>query len=56
MTDSRRVLLKVSGEWFSGAKEKGFDEKTFASLTESLIEAKNQNIQIALVLGGGKYL
>ena len=53
MTDSRRVLLKVSGEWFSGAKEKGFDEKTFASLTESLIEAKNQNIQIALVLGGG---
>ena len=53
MTDSRRVLLKVSGEWFSGDKEKGFDEKTFASLTESLIEAKNQNIQIALVLGGG---
>ena len=53
MKKARRVLLKVSGEWFSGTKEKGFDEKTFASLAKSLVEAKRKNIQIALVLGGG---
>jgi uridylate kinase len=56
MTDSRRVLLKVSGEWFSGAKEKGFDEKTFASLTESLIEAKNQKNSNCFSSRGRKYL
>ena len=32
MTDSRRVLLKVSGEWFSGDKEKGFDERQIKSV------------------------
>ncbi|MEC9193174.1 MAG: UMP kinase, partial [Pseudomonadota bacterium] len=53
MKKARRVLLKVSGEWFSGAYEKGFDEKTFESLAKTLIEAKRKNIQIALVLGGG---
>ena len=53
MAKKRRVLLKVSGEWFSGSNEKGFDKKTFVSLSESLLAAKNNKIQIALVLGGG---
>ena len=46
MKKARRVLLKVSGEWFSGNKEKGFDEKTFESLAKSLVEAKRKNIQV----------
>ena len=53
MAKMRRVLLKVSGEWFSGSNEKGFDKKTFVSLSESLLAAKKNKIQIALVLGGG---
>ena len=53
MAKTRRVLLKVSGEWFSGSNEKGFDKKTFVSLSESLLAAKKNKIQIALVLGGG---
>jgi len=27
MSSAKRVLLKLSGEWFAGKKEKGFDEK-----------------------------
>ena len=27
MASTKRVLLKLSGEWFAGKKEKGFDEK-----------------------------
>ena len=26
MASANRVLLKLSGEWFAGEKEKGFDE------------------------------
>ena len=48
---ARRVLPKE--EWFSGANEKGFDEKTFESLAKTLIEAKRKNILNSLVLGGG---
>ena len=48
MKKARRVLLKVSGEWFSGANEKGFDEKTFESLAKTLIEAINSRLPIIL--------
>ena len=46
-----RVLLKLSGEWFSGEKEKGFDQSTFEIVSQTI--KKTSDTQLAIVLGGG---
>ena len=35
MSAFKRVLLKLSGEWFSGVNEKGFDKSTFEKVVET---------------------
>mgnify|MGYP001452838161 CR=1 FL=1 len=47
----KRVLLKLSGEWFSGEKEKGFDQSTFEIVSQTI--KKTSDTQLAIVLGGG---
>ncbi len=53
MSSAKRVLLKLSGEWFAGKKEKGFDEKTFERISSAIDFTKQKKIQLGLVLGGG---
>mgnify|MGYP003313382012 CR=1 FL=1 len=38
MESAKRVLLKLSGEWFAGKKEKGFDEKNGARPLNRMIQ------------------
>ena len=47
----KRVLLKLSGEWFSGENEKGFDKSTFEKVVETVKDTSET--QLAIVLGGG---
>ena len=51
MASAKRVLLKLSGEWFAGKKEKGFDEKTFERISSAIDFTKQQKIQLGIVLG-----
>ena len=51
MPTYNRVLLKLSGEWFSGEKEKGFDQSTFEIVSQTI--KKTSDTQLAIVLGGG---
>ncbi len=53
MASAKRVLLKLSGEWFAGKKEKGFDEKTFERISSAIDFTKQKKIQLGIVLGGG---
>ena len=53
MAPAKRVLLKLSGEWFAGQKEKGFDEKTFERISSAIDFTRQKKIQLGIVLGGG---
>ena len=46
MSSAKRVLLKLSGEWFAGKKEKGFDEKTFERISSAIDFTKQKKIQL----------
>lgn len=50
----RRVLLKLSGQGFSGPLEHGIDTETVAQIARDLVQVKSLfNIEIAVVVGGG---
>lgn len=50
----KRVILKLSGEWFGGEDKKGLDFTAFNKLAKYLTKLhKNIDIQLAVVLGGG---
>ncbi len=49
-----RVLLKLSGEAFSGPLEFGIDGSTVRGIAEDIVAAKRQfDVDIAVVVGGG---
>ncbi|WP_448590165.1 UMP kinase [Thermodesulfobium sp.] len=50
---SRRVLLKLSGEALMGKKGYGLDPEVLADLAEQICNVSNEDIQIAIVVGGG---
>ncbi len=52
--DSRRVLLKLSGEVFGGG-EVGLDPATLEDIAAQIAAAVNQGIQVAIVVGGGNF-
>lgn len=50
----KRIILKLSGEWFGGEDKKGLDFSSFNKLASYLSQLrKNTDVQIAVVLGGG---
>ena len=53
---SRRVMLKISGEALKGEKDLGFDEALITNICEQVKSAKNNNMQICLLVGGGNLL
>lgn len=55
MTQSRRIVLKLSGESMAGDKGSGLDMNFVSLLAERIKEAKTESLQIAIVVGGGNF-
>lgn len=53
LKSSRRILIKLSGEALGGATQFGIEPEILASMARSIIDIKNQDVQVALVIGGG---
>ena len=49
----KRILLKLSGEALMGDKEYGIDSKVLSAYAVEIQEIVNQNIELAIVIGGG---
>src|SRR3978361_1231488 len=49
----RRVVVKLSGEYFAGAQSFGMDQPTIDRIAGDLIAAKQLGVEIAVVVGGG---
>lgn len=52
----RRILLKLSGESLMGKKEFGIDEARLRLYAQEIVEVATQNVQIAIVIGGGNIM
>lgn len=50
----RRVLLKLSGEVFGGGKV-GIDPEVVSSIARQIVQASNEGVQVAIVVGGGNF-
>jgi uridylate kinase len=49
----RRILLKLSGEALMGAGQFGIDPDTVAGMASEVKAAKEQGLEVCLVIGGG---
>ncbi len=49
----KRILLKLSGESLAGKSGQGFDTAMLALYASEIKNAVEQNVQVAVVLGGG---
>jgi len=49
----KRVLLKLSGEVFMGDRPYGVDGATIERIARELVQAKEEGVELALVIGGG---
>ena len=49
----RRVVIKLSGEYFAGAHSFGMDQPTIDRIAGDLIAAKQLGVEVAVVVGGG---
>jgi uridylate kinase len=52
-TKYKRVLLKVSGEAFSGGADFGIDAATLSKVAEQIKQALEMGVSVAIVVGGG---
>lgn len=52
----KRVLLKLSGEALAGGAGKGFDPQTLENLAIQLKKVSEENIELAIVVGGGNFV
>ena len=51
----RRVLLKLSGEVFGGAKGIGVDPDVVQDIAKQIADVARSCVQVAIVVGGGNY-
>ncbi len=49
----KRILLKLSGEALMGSESFGLDPVAIQRICEQILEIKNLNLEIGLVVGGG---
>jgi uridylate kinase len=49
----RRVVLKLSGEAFSGSEPLGIDPGVVQHIAKAIAEAVSEGVQVAVVVGGG---
>lgn len=52
----KRVLLKLSGEQLAGKSSQGIDTKFVGWLAQEIIKAVKNDIQVAVVVGGGNFV
>ncbi|MBI4188439.1 MAG: UMP kinase, partial [Chloroflexi bacterium] len=52
-TRYKRVLLKLSGEAFSGDKNYGIDAATLIKISQQIKQVVDMGIELAIVVGGG---
>ena len=55
MAKYKRILLKFSGEALAGDKKQGFDEATCISVAEQVKKIVDEDVQVAVVIGGGNF-
>jgi uridylate kinase len=55
-TPYRRVLLKLSGESFARAGERGIAMQEVVHIAEQTVRAASRGVQVAVVIGGGNIL
>ena len=51
-----RILLKLSGEIFSGTKGFGIDPEITYELAKKIIQISNKSIEVGIVIGGGNII
>ena len=51
----KRVLLKLSGEVFGGAKGIGVDPDVVQDIAKQIADVARSGVQVAIVVGGGNY-
>ena len=49
----RRVVIKLSGEYFAGPNSFGMDQPTIDRIAGDLIAAQRLGVEVAVVVGGG---
>src|SRR5258707_390183 len=49
----RRVVIKLSGEYFAGGQPFGIDQPTIDRIAGDLIAAQKLGVEVAVVVGGG---
>ena len=52
----RRVLLKVSGEAFSGESDSAYNEAALLQIVQEIAHLVKENVQVAIVVGAGNIL
>ncbi|MDR4507268.1 MAG: UMP kinase [Candidatus Brocadiaceae bacterium] len=52
----KRVLLKVSGEWFGGGNNRAIESERFATVAKQLKKILEMGVELAIVIGGGNIL
>jgi uridylate kinase len=50
-----RILIKLSGEALSGGKGFGIDPETVSRYAREIKAAKDENVEIGIVIGGGNF-
>lgn len=53
LPDTKRIMLKLSGEVLMGNQDYGIDPEFVARLAEEVKQAKDGGLEICLVIGGG---
>ena len=53
LKSQRRILIKLSGEALGGATQFGIEPEILSAMARNIIDIKNRNVQVALVIGGG---
>ena len=54
-TKYKRVLLKISGEAFSGGTNYSIDIATVAKIAGQIKQVREMGVEIAIVVGGGNF-
>ena len=49
----RRVVIKLSGEYFAGSQPFGIDQPTIDRIAGDIIAVKELGVEVAVVIGGG---
>lgn len=49
----KRILLKLSGEFFGNSDKPGLNANRLQTIAEQLAQVANQQVQIGIVIGGG---